>query len=211
MEAPERVREAPQGEVLEFPMRGEKNQNPPGLSLLALLLEDLRTHEGPFVPGFWALAMNRFGNWRMGLRWKPLRVPFSLLHRLLDPLVLWITRVEVPYITKVGRRVRIWHFGCSVLGARSIGDDVQFRHNVTLGLANHGDPIHRIPLIEDRVIVGAGAVILGPIRIGHDSVIGANAVVTKDVPPYSLVLGIPGRVVRTLEPGELRTTVRTRQ
>ncbi|MCP3860483.1 MAG: transferase, partial [Phycisphaeraceae bacterium] len=83
----------------------------------------------------------------------------------------------MPYIVKVGRRVRLWHHGGCVLGARSIGDDVQIRHNVTFGLANHGSPLSDLPIIEDRVIVGAGAAILGRITVGHDSVVAANAVV----------------------------------
>jgi len=196
-------------EAESFDMRGTRNQSPPGISFLALLREDLRTHESLFAHGFLALAVNRFGNWRMGVP-RPLRWPFSLLYNVLYVLVLWTARIELPYIIKVGRRVRLWHNGGSVLGARSIGDDAQFRHNVTLGLANHGDSITQLPIIEERVIVGAGACILGPIRIGHDSIIGANSVVTHDVPPYSLVGGIPGRVLRTLDPVEQQTAVRTR-
>ncbi len=203
-------RTAPGGEVLRFPMRGEHDQNPPGIGLLALLREDLHTHQSLFAQGFWAVAVNRFGNWRMGIRWKLLRAPMTVVYSVLYRIVHWSTRIELPYISKVGRRVRIWHHGGCVLGARAIGDDVQIRHNVTFGLANHGDPITAIPIIEERVIVGAGAAILGEITIGHDSVIGANAVVTRDVPPHSLVVGIPARVVRSLEPVELQVTVRTK-
>jgi serine O-acetyltransferase len=95
-----------------------------------------------------------------------------------------------------------------VLGALSIGNDVQIRHGVTLGLARHGAAITELPIVEDRVVVGAGACVLGPITVGHDSVIAANAVVTHDVPPHSLVAGVPARIVRTLEPRELATGVR---
>jgi serine O-acetyltransferase len=121
----------------------------------------------------------------------------------------WTCRIELPYIVKTGRRVRIWHHGGCVLGACSIGDDVQIRHNVTFGLAGHGDPIWKLPIIEDRVVVGAGAAVLGPIVVGHDSVVAANAVVTSDVPPFSLVGGIPGRVLKKLEEKERETWVRT--
>jgi serine O-acetyltransferase len=190
-----------------FTMRGETDQNPRGLGLLALLREDLRTHESPFAHGFVALAVHRLGNRRMRLP-KVLRAPCTLAYRFLDLGVRWLARIELPYIVKVGRRVRIWHHGGCVLGALSIGDDVQIRHNVTLGLARHGVPITELPILEDRVIVGAGACVLGPITVGHDSVIAANAVVTHDVPPHSLVAGVPARVVRTLEPRELATGVR---
>jgi serine O-acetyltransferase len=101
---------APAGQVLDFPMRGDRDQNPPGLSLLALLREDLRTHESLFAHGFAALAVNRLGNWRMGLP-RLLRLPFTLLYALAYTLTLWTARIELPYIVKVGRRVRIWHHG----------------------------------------------------------------------------------------------------
>lgn len=197
------------GERAGYTMRGDRDQNPPGMSLLALLMEDLRTHESLFAHGFVALAVNRFGNWRMSLpRW--LRPPFTLLHALLYVCVLWLARIEMPYIVKVGRRVRIWHNGGCVLGALCIGDDVQIRHNVTLGLAHHGAPLTSLPIIEERVLIGAGACVLGPVTIGHDSIIAANAVVTRDIPPYSLVGGIPGKVLRTLEECERVTSVSVR-
>jgi len=197
------------GERLGYSMRGDRDQNPPGLSLWALLREDLRTHESPFTPGFLALAVNRFGNWRMGLP-RVLRAPLRWVYGFLYLCALWLARIELPYIVKVGRRVRIWHNGGCVLGALYIGDDVQIRHNVTLGLAHHGAPLSSLPLIEERVLIGAGACILGPITIGHDSIIAANAVVTRDVPPYSLVGGIPGKVLRTLEECERMTSVSVR-
>jgi N-acetylglucosaminyl-diphospho-decaprenol L-rhamnosyltransferase len=183
----------------EFRARWNEDQNPKGIGLISLLLEDLRTHEGVTAQGFWALATNRLGNWRMGIRWKLLRLPFSLLYKALAVWVHWTTRIELPYIAPCGRRVRIWHHGGCVLGARHIGDDVQIRHNVTLGLANHNDPIHAIPTIEERVILGAGCVVVGAITIGHDSVVAANAVVTKDVPPHSLVGGIPAKILKRLD------------
>ncbi|HEX6884923.1 MAG TPA: DapH/DapD/GlmU-related protein, partial [Planctomycetota bacterium] len=64
---------------------------------------------------------------------------------------------------------------------------------------------------EDRVLLGVGAVVLGPITIGHDSIVAANSVVTIDVPPYSLVAGIPGRVIRKLEERELTTGINVRE
>ena len=200
----------PPPDELDNPMTGLENRNPPGSSLWALFREDWRTHESLFAQGLWAITVNRLGNWRIGIRSRLLRAPWTLLYRVLYRWVHWSCRIELPYIVQVGRRVRLWHHGGSVLGARSIGDDVQIRHNVTLGLAGHGDPVTELPVIEERVIIGAGAAILGRIRIGHDSVIGANAVVTKDVPPHSLVGGIPGKVLKTLERGPLETEVHTK-
>lgn len=177
--------------------RGDRNENPPGISFLALLREDLRTHgDNPFEQGFWAVAVHRFGNWRMGVRWKIFRAPLSLLFHVLYKVVQWVCGISMPYTGKLGRRVRLWHHGGMVLGARSIGDDVHIRQNTTFGAARRGETPR--PVIEDRVDVGCGACILGGVRVGHDSVIGANAVVIEDVPPYSLAVGVPARVVKRL-------------
>ena len=113
----------------------------------------------------------------------------------------------MPYTAKLGRRVRLWHHGGMVLGARSIGDDVHIRQNTTFGAAAAAQP--RAPVIEDRVDVGCGACILGDVRVGHDSVIGANAVVIEDVPPYSLAVGVPARVVKRLGAPWNRPTARS--
>ena len=179
-------------------MRGEANQNPAGIGLRALLREDRRTHDGKWLEqGYWAVAVHRFGNWRMGVRPRVLRLPLSLLYKLMEKWVQWTCGITLPYTVKLGRRVRIWHHGGMVLHARSIGDDVHIRQNTTFGVARR-DRLHELPTIEDRVDIGCGAVILGPIAVGHDSVIGANAVVLKDVPPYSMAAGVPAKVIKTL-------------
>jgi serine O-acetyltransferase len=74
-----------------------------------------------------------------------------------------------------------------------IGENVTLYHNVTLGGVSWAK-VKRHPTLEDNVVVGAGAQVLGPIRIGSHSRIGANSVVVKDVPPNSVVVGVPGRV-----------------
>ena len=176
--------------------KGDRNENPPGIRLWQLLGEDLRTHDGNlFEQGFWAVAVHRFGNWRMGIRWKPFRAPFSLLFNFLFKFVELTCGITLPYTTKLGRRVRIWHHSGMILHARSIGDDVHLRHNTTFGVvrrnANRG-----IPTIEDRVDIGCGVCVFGNVRVGHDSIIGANAVVLEDVPPGCVAVGVPAKVVR---------------
>lgn len=181
--------------------KGDRNENPPGLSLRQLLHEDWVTHDkSVWEKGFWAVAVHRFGNWRMGVRWKVARAPLTLLYRVLYFLVEVLTGITLPYTTKLGRRVRIWHHSGMILHARSIGDDCHIRHNTTFGVAHRGDNL-RIPVIEDRVDIGCGVAVLGDIVIGHDSVIGANAVVTRDVPPWSVAVGLPARVVKSRQPG----------
>lgn len=177
--------------------KGDRNCNPEGIGLLRLLLEDFRTHDRKVLEqGFWAVAVHRFGNWRMGLpRW--IRPPLTVLYRFLDRWVEWTCGISLPYTTKLGRRVRIWHHGGIILRARSIGDDVHIRQNTTLGIVRRGRE-QDIPVIGDRVDIGCGACILGAVEVGSDSVIGANAVVLADVPPRSVAVGAPARVVKTL-------------
>jgi serine O-acetyltransferase len=176
--------------------RGERNLNPPGIGFLSLLREDLRTHEGRWLEqGFWAVAVHRFGNWRMGVRPKLLRAPLSILYKFLFKWVEWTCGITLPYTVQLGRRVRIWHFGGMVLHARSIGDEVHIRQNTTFGIARR-DRIEDLPVIGDRVDIGCGACLLGNIAIGPDTVIGANAVVLTDIPPGSTAVGVPARVVR---------------
>jgi len=175
---------------------GDKNLNPSDIGFLALLLEDLRTYNhNPFEPGFWAVALHRYGNWRMAIRPKLLRAPFSLNYRILFWLVELVGGIHLPYTVRLGRRVRIWHHGGIVLHARSIGDDVHIRHNTTFGIASRSQ-LKAIPTIEQRVDIGCGACVLGSVTVGHDSQIGANAVVVADIPPYSTAVGVPARVIK---------------
>lgn len=176
---------------------GARNMNPAGIRLVALLAEDFRTHDRKlFEQGFWAVATHRFGNWRMGLP-KLLRMPCTLLYRFLEKWVQWTCGITLPYTVILGRRVRIWHHGGMVLHATRIGDDVHIRQNTTFGIARR-DQLHQLPIIEDRVDIGCGVVILGNVTVGHESVIGANAVVISDIPPQSLAVGIPAKVVKSL-------------
>ncbi|WP_394356606.1 serine O-acetyltransferase [Sedimentitalea todarodis] len=81
-----------------------------------------------------------------------------------------------------------------ILVAQSIGSDATIRQNTTFGIARK-DALHDRPIIGDRVEIGAGAVIVGPVCIGNGAIIGANAVVTRDVAPGMVVGGIPARVI----------------
>jgi serine O-acetyltransferase len=173
--------------------KGDRNENPRGIGLLALLAEDYRTYDRDLLePAFWAVAVHRFGNARMGVRFKLLRAPLTVLYRLLFTTVLWLWGIQLPYNTKLGRRVRIWHHGGTWLGARSIGDDVHIRHNTTFGLLSRNHPNGK-PIIGNRVDVGVGACILGAVTVGDDCVIGPNSVVIRDLPPGSVVMGVPAR------------------
>lgn len=179
---------------------GATNQNPIGIGVWSLLREDLRTHEGKLLEqGFWALAVHRFGNWRMSIPTKLLRMPFSIVYKLLYRCVEWTCGISLPYTVKVGRRVRIWHHGGMILHAASIGDNVQIRQNTTFGVART-DHNFELPVIDTGVDIGVGACLLGDIHIGRGAVIGANAVVLKDVPDYAVAVGVPAKVVKYIDP-----------
>ncbi|QBX35481.1 transferase [Paracoccus liaowanqingii] len=182
------------------PGRGSPDSNPPGIGLRALIAEDYRSHDSDwFSEGFWALFWHRFGNWRMGFR-KPLRAPMTLLYRIMFRWVSRSTGIYLPYTVRVGRRVRLEHFGGMILVAQWIGDDVTIRQNTTFGIARR-DGLDDRPVIGDRVEIGAGAVILGAVCIGDDAIIGANSVVRRDVAAGTIVGGVPAQVIgRTTEP-----------
>ena len=128
-----------------------------------------------------------------------MRAPFSLAYKFFGRLAELFGGIHLPYTVRLGRRVRIWHHGGIVLHARSIGDDVHIRHNTTFGIATR-DRNRAIPTIEDRVDIGCGACVLGDVTIGHDSLIGANAVVLTDIPPHATAVGIPARVIKQSPP-----------
>ena len=176
-----------------MPVRGSVNCNPPGIGFWALIAEDLRTHDSDFfAQGFWALFWHRFGNWRMSLKPRILRGPFSLIYKAMHKVTQWVCGIDLPYSMPIGRRVKLEHFGGMILVADRIGDDVTVRQNTTFGIAGLHAPFGR-PKIGDRVEIGVGAVLVGNIEIGAGAIIGANAVVVKDVAPGTVVGGVPAR------------------
>lgn len=139
-------------------------------------------------PGFHALLFYRVAHylWRKGLRG---------LGRFVSNLGRFFTGIEIHPAAKIGKRFFIDHGMGVVIGETAeIADEVTIYQGVTLG----GTSLRkekRHPTVEDCVIIGAGATILGPVTIGRHSRIGAGSVVVNSVPPSSTVVGIPGRVV----------------
>jgi len=162
-----------------------------------LTREDLDAHDGDWTrPGFQALLVHRFGTWRMSIRSRMLRIPFSVCSRALFAAVRNFYGIEIPFTARIGRRVVFEHqHGIVVHGNSVIGDDCIIRQGVTLGIRRM-DRLTEAPVLGRGVNVGAGAKILGPIRIGDFAVIGANAVVVKDVPEGAVVAGVPAREIR---------------
>ena len=118
----------------------------------------------------------------------------SFIYKILFKFIQAVAGIELPCEASIGHRFRIDHFGGVIISRDVIPrDDVIIRNGVSIGLRRSG--MRGSPKIGNRVDIGAGAKILGEINIGDDAAIGANAVVLQDVPPDSLAVGIPARII----------------
>ncbi|RWU25455.1 serine O-acetyltransferase [Pseudomonas alkylphenolica] len=139
-------------------------------------------------PGMHAIWLHRAAHalWRRDLKWPA---------RLVSNFGRWMTGIEIHPGAKVGRRFFIDHGMGIVIGETAeIGDDVTLYQGVTLG-GTSWNKGKRHPTLEDGVVVGAGAKVLGPFTVGAGAKIGSNAVVTKAVPAGATAVGIPGRII----------------
>lgn len=137
-------------------------------------------------PGVHAVWSHRLTHWlwRRGARF---------VARAISQITRWLTGIEIHPGAVIGRRFFIDHGMGVVIGETAeIGDDVMLYHGVTLG-GRTRDGGKRHPTLHDGVAVGAGAKILGPVTIGARSLVGANAVVTRDAPADSVLVGIPAK------------------
>ena len=143
-------------------------------------------------PGLHAIWLHRITHWVWNRK-------LHLVARLMSNYHRFLTGVEIHPGAKIGRRFFIDHGMGVVIGETAeIGNDVMFYHGVTLGGRSMSKG-KRHPTIEDGVLVGAGAKILGNIIVGKNAIIGANAVVTKDVKPDTVVVGAEQRVLKKSE------------
>ena len=175
----------------------------PELGLWEQIKEDWIAHgRDCTLPGFRAVAVKRFGVWRMKIEPKILRAPFSILYRMLYRKIRNSYGIELPYTVKLGRRVIFEHqHGIVIHGYCEIGDDCVIRQGVTIGNRYLERPFEA-PKLGSRVNVGAGAKILGNVNIGDDVNIGANAVVLKDIPSGMTAVGIPAKIIGAAKSGD---------
>lgn len=179
---------------------GDHDANPAGISFPQLIAEDFATHGRSLTSaGFWALAVHRFGNWRMGIQSPLMRAPFSIAYRAAYHAAIAVLRIDLPYNVCIGRRLRIQHGGCVVVGAWKIGDDVILRGPVTIGLSRR-DELHT-PVLGHGVEVGPRACIVGNVHVGDGAFVAPCTVLTEDLPAGGAALGNPCRRVNpvTLE------------
>lgn len=147
-------------------------------------------------PGVHALIAHRFSHkaWNKGWR---------TLARLLAFFSRTISNIDIHPGATIGRRFFIDHGAGVVIGETTIiGNDVTLYHGVTLG-GTSWNKGKRHPTLENGVMVGAGAKVLGPITLSENARVGANSVVVKDIPAHRTVVGVPGKIVQLKEAGEL--------
>jgi serine O-acetyltransferase len=163
-------------------------ENAPGKSSFRAVVEGLL-----FDNGFQAVVLYRLARW-----FKVRRIPF--FGPAFARLNLFLTGVEISPSAAIGPGLRIAHgVGLVIGGYAKVGADALLLHGVTLGSPSP-ERVEEMPLLEDRVFVGAGAAIIGRVIIGAGSIIGVNAVVTRSVPPASRVLTRAGIDVAPLAP-----------
>ena len=163
-----------------------KKRDPAAKSKISILLT---------YPGVKALFFHRIANFFS-------KAKFDLIARLISQLSRFFTGIEIHPKAEIGKNFFIDHGMGVVIGETSeIGDNVTIYHATTLGgispsiKSNEQRDVKRHPTLKNNVVVGSGAQVLGPIVVGENAKIGANAVVTKDVPANAVMVGIPAKNV----------------
>lgn len=160
-------------------VRAYRSYDPAAKSDLEILL---------LYPGLKSIVLHSVAHALYSHRW-------YFLARFVSELSRWLTGIEIHPGARLGRRLVIDHGMGVVIGETAeVGDDCIIFHGVTLGGLQF-DPVKRHPTVGDRVLIGTGAKVLGPVRLGEGCRVGANAVITKDVPAGRTAVGNPMRIL----------------
>ena len=172
-----------------------KKRDPAAKSIISIILT---------YPGVKAVFFHKISNFFY-------KAGFDLIARIISQTIRFFTGIEIHPGAKIGKNLFIDHGMGVVIGETSeIGDNVTIYHNVTLGGSSPSIDSERQrhekrhPTIGNDVVIGSGAQIIGPIKVGNNSRIAANAVVVKDVPENATMVGIPARAVKLENKGSFR-------
>ena len=172
-----------------------KKRDPAAKSILSIILT---------YPGVKAVFFHKISNFFY-------KAGFDLIARIISQTIRFFTGIEIHPGAKIGKNLFIDHGMGVVIGETSeIGDNVTIYHNVTLGGSSPSIDSERQrhekrhPTIGNDVVIGSGAQIIGPVKVGNNSRIAANAVVVKDVPENATMVGIPARAVKMENKGSFR-------
>ena len=172
-----------------------KKRDPAAKSILSIILT---------YPGVKAVFFHQISNFFY-------KAGFDLIARIISQTIRFFTGIEIHPGAKIGKNLFIDHGMGVVIGETSeIGDNVTIYHNVTLGGSSPSIDSERQrdekrhPTIGNDVVIGSGAQIIGPIKVGNNSRIAANAVVVKDVPENATMVGIPAKAVKLENKGSFR-------
>lgn len=146
-------------------------------------------------PTTWPIVIYRFGNWIL----KKCKIPIIkeilfIIYFIFKRLSEILTGIEIAQNAQIGKGLFIGHLGGVIIGNSSIGDYPSFHEGVTIGGAGRGEN-HGTPTIGNLVYFGAGAKVIGRINVGNNVIIGANAVVVKDIPDNVSIGGIPAKIL----------------
>lgn len=153
--------------------------------------------------GVWAVAVYRFGNWVHTRAPRAVALPCKLPYLVAHKVIEMTTGISIPARTTIGPGLYIGHFGGIIVHAEAvIGAGCSLSPGVVIGTRGGGR--RGLPRLGDNVYLGNGAKILGPVHIGDEARIGANAVVVSDVPPGATAIGVPAEVRTRGEPSRRR-------
>ena len=147
------------------------------------------------TPALWATADYRARRWvNLHVKWRVLRAVLRGLGCLSALVTQVVTGIQLSSEAEIGKGFYIGHHGCIVVGGCRMGENCSLHQDVTIGAAGRGEK-RGTPIIGDRVYIASGARIIGPVVVGNDVAIGANAVVTKSLPDRAVAVGVPAKVI----------------